>query len=383
MYKTRVVDSVAQCSSLETGWNELLAHSNNPTVFNTFAWTWCWLQIYWQEDYALKIILVESGEDLVALLPLYVQKKTGTCWFIGSGEPEAEEVASEYLDFIIHQNHAGSAELATCINAQLETLKRYRFVLVNCCASSYAANLLRAHKRAWFTASGAVYKLAIQDSFADTTKAFSKNQLKNARQCLNRFNAAPELEYVPLHSGVFAADWQALQTLHQKDWTSRGKDGAFHSARFSRFHALMHAQQPQIRQAFVALRKNAEGHNAETLAIHHFYVFGRHYCFYLAGTEKTRDSRLSPGLMLHVLAMQELSGQDATYDFLKGSTSNSYKAKFCGTGEAFYTITVFERSLRGSLHHWLARLKLYVRTMRKPESDIRKSGKEEQKARSE
>jgi CelD/BcsL family acetyltransferase involved in cellulose biosynthesis len=377
MYTTRIVDSVSQISSLESDWNELLAHSSNATVFNTYGWAWCWLQIYWQQDYALKIILVESGAELVALLPLYIQKTTGTCWFVGSGEPEAEEVASEYLDFIVHQDHAGSAELADCIKGKLDALKPYRLNFVNCCASSYVENLLRGHPRALFSVSGAVYKLAIQNSFADTALTFSKNQLKNARQCLNRFNAAPELEYVSFHSCDFSQNWQTLQTLHQKDWTSRGNNGAFHSPKFSRFHALMHTQQPQIRQAFVALRKKDEGHNNETLAIHHFYVFNGHYYFYLAGTEKNTESRLSPGLMLHVLAMQELSGEMATYDFLKGTTSNSYKEKFCGTGEAFYTITVFEPSVRGNLQHWLARLKLYVRTVRKPASDKRKSGKEE------
>lgn len=372
MYTTRVVDSVTQIIRLETGWNELLAHSSNATVFNTFGWAWCWLQIYWQQDYALKIILVESGTDLVALLPLYIQKSTGTCWFVGSGEPEAEEVATEYLDFIVHQDYACSAELADCIKVQLEALKPYRLIFVNCCASSYVANLLREHKRALFSVSGAVYKLAIQNSVADTAMTFSKNQLKNARQCLNRFNAAPELEYVAFHSSDFSQNWQALQSLHQQDWISRGKNGAFHSEKFSRFHALMHTQQPQIRQAFVALRKKDEGHKDEMLALHHYYLFNGHYYFYLAGTEKHKDSRLSPGLMLHVLAMQELSGQNATYDFLKGSTSNSYKAKFCGRGEAFYTITVFENSIRGSLQHWLVRLKLYARAMRKPTSDRRK-----------
>ena len=42
--------------------------------------------------------------------------------------------------------------------------------------------------------------------------------------------------------------------------------------------------------------------------------------------EGMESHRIAPGLMLHVLAMQELSGQGATYDFLRGITGNSYKA---------------------------------------------------------
>src|SRR5690606_15286370 len=133
-------------------------------------------------------------------------------------------------------------------------------------------------------------------------------------------------------------------TLHQHDWISRGKDGAFHSTQFSRFHALMQTRHPQLPQMFVALRQSGR-----TLAIHHFYVFGQQYYFYLAGTDKQRASRLSPGLMLHVLAMQELSGQGVTYYFLKGSADGSYKAKFCAAGAVFYHITVFENSWRGRL----------------------------------
>jgi CelD/BcsL family acetyltransferase involved in cellulose biosynthesis len=361
MYTTKVVDSVAQINSLESAWKELLAQSRHPTVFNTFAWASCWLQIYWQADYALRIILVETGGKLVALLPLYIQNSTSTCWFVGSGEPEAEEVASEYQDFIVHRDHADSAELASCISAQLAALQRYRLEFWCCTANSYVATLLRSHRRARLFVSGAVYKLPIQDSFAATSRAFSKNQLKNARQYLNRFNAAPELEYVGFHNDGFPSDWQTLRTLHQQDWTARGKNGAFHSERFSRFHALMHSTQPHIRQAFVALK-----HNGDTLAIHHFYVYGQHYCFYVGGTEKHRENRLSPGLMLHVLAMQELSRQGATYDFMRGSTGDNYKAKFCPRGELFYDITVFENSLHGTCRLWLTRLKQFVRTLRKP-----------------
>ena len=360
MYTARVIESVEQFNSLESSWNALLARSNNPTVFNTFGWASCWLQVYWLQDYALRIILLETTDGPIALLPLYIKKQERSCWFIGTGEPEAEEVASEYMDFVVHADHASSAELTSAINAQLEALK-CRLVLVNCCANSFAATLLQDNKRALCVVTGAVYKLAIQKTFADTARPFSKNQQKKARQCLNRFNAASELEYVPFNSDSFDEDWQTLQTLHQKDWTSRGKYGAFHSEKFSHFHALMRVQQPQLTQAFVALLQNGD-----TLAIHHFYVFNGHYCFYLAGTEKSREGRLSPGLMLHVLAMQELGGNEVTYDFLKGSISNSYKAKFCSMGEVFYTITVFEKTLRGSLQHLLARMKQRVKSWRKP-----------------
>ena len=95
-----------------------------------------------------------------------------------------------------------------------------------------------------------------------------------------------------------------MQTLHQKDWVARGKSGAFHKERFSRFHALMHTQHPEIRQLFAAIMISGE-----PLAIHHFYVFGKNYYFYLAGTEKTRESRCRRALLLHALTMQELSGQ--------------------------------------------------------------------------
>ncbi len=361
MYKTRVIDSVLQISGLQNGWNTLLASSNNPTVFNTFAWASCWLEIYWRDDYTLRIILIEAEGKLVALLPLYIQNQNNSCWFIGSGEPEAEEVASEYLDFIVHRDHAHDSTLAAFIRTELEALKHLRLILVNCCESSYAANAFRGNRRSLVTVTGAVYKLPIEDTFPATAKSFSKNQLKNSRQCLNRFDAAPELVYVPFHSTDFATNWQALQNLHQKDWEARGKSGAFHSSKFSSFHALMHTKYPDTIQAFVALRLNEE-----LLAIHHFYVFGNHYCFYVAGTEKARESRLSPGLMLHVLAMKQLSGTAATYDFLKGGTNNSYKAKFCDAGEAFYTITVFERSIRGTLRHWLIRLKRKCKALRKP-----------------
>src|SRR5688572_32155488 len=163
MYKTRVIDSALQISSLQNGWNTLLASTNNATVFNTFAWASCWLQIYWRDDYTLRIILVEAegseGDSLVALLPLCIQTRNNSCWFIGSGEPEAEEVASEYLDFIVHRDHAHDPALAAFISTELEELNHYRLILVNCCETSYVVNVLRGHRRALATVTGAVYKL--------------------------------------------------------------------------------------------------------------------------------------------------------------------------------------------------------------------------------
>ncbi len=360
MYKAITVDTSDQLDGLAGSWNALLALSKDPTVFNTFAWARCWLQVYGQPDYALKIILVYAGDDLVALLPLYIQAATGTCWFIGSGEPEEEEVASEYLDFIIHQNHWHDKALADCINGQLDEInKKARLILVNCRANAYAAGILRSHTRALYRVTGAEYRLPIQETFSATAQVFSKRHLKNIRQYLSRFDAAPDVQYTPIHADNFDDDWQTLQLLHQKDWTARGKNGAFHSAKFSRFHALMHTAHPEARQVFATLTKGAE-----TLAIHHFYVFGNSYYFYLAGTEKTRDSRLSPGVLLHALTMQELSGRSVQYDFLKGAANDSYKGKFCKPEGEFYTITVFENSMRGRLRLLLARLKRFVSNIR-------------------
>ena len=156
----------------------------------------------WQPDYILHIILVYEGAELVALLPLYIQAHTRTCWFLGSGEPEDEEVASEYLDFIVQDSHGQHPELAALVAAQLDTLAQYRLILVNCREGSYAARLLRGQHRVLFTSTGAVYQLQIKDSLADTATAFSRRLFKNARQCIHRFEAAPDVEYVGFHAIV-------------------------------------------------------------------------------------------------------------------------------------------------------------------------------------
>ncbi len=61
--------------ALEAQWNHLVERSETSSVFQTFAWQATWWRFFGQ-DQDLRIIAVENQGDLVALLPLYIERRT-------------------------------------------------------------------------------------------------------------------------------------------------------------------------------------------------------------------------------------------------------------------------------------------------------------------
>ncbi len=336
MLNFRLLTDPGDISSLEPTWRLLGDKDSGANLFNSFEWIECWLEHYWQPDYRLNLVLVETNNSVVALLPIYFNPQQNALMFLGTGEAETAEVASEYLDFLIDASNVTEKDLLDFIAGYLQSLSGYNFLFVNCLRTSHVFKVCERMKRNVFELSGLQFRLLLDKPFDELAAGFSKNFQKKSREIINRFNKADGLRYQPLSNEQFEQNWTRLRDLHTRNWNEKGRPGAFQADVFNAFHMSMHERYPAISQHFAAL------YSGETaIAINHYYEYRDAYYFYLTGAEKDQYARISPGLLLHTLCIRQLSGMHYWYDFLKGSARASYKAKFCSSTEAFFTIKVF------------------------------------------
>lgn len=91
-------------------WNELVARSERPSVFQTFDWHTSWWETFKDPSWELLLIAATAGDSLVGLAPLYLRPLTlegrggREIRFIGEGH-------GDYLTLILDRDREGLVEL--------------------------------------------------------------------------------------------------------------------------------------------------------------------------------------------------------------------------------------------------------------------------------
>ena len=340
LFSKRVISSIEEFYDLEAVWQGLSANNSELSLFNSFAWNESWIRCYWTNYYELNVVIIESSNQVVAILPLYRNKKEKSLLFLATGEPEFSEVSSEYLDFIVEAEKKD--ELYQYIADYLVACDVSYIGFVNCASGSHVLSVSALIPMKVVVKTGRKFRMKLSSEFDSNNVGVSIRQKKNNRQLLNRFENVDELSCEVYKIDEYAKRWEALKGLHQKDWKSRGCDGALISREFNDFHQYMHDNYQEITQLFSSL-----SFDGEVISIHHYYKYKNILYFYLTGTLKSTHRRLSPGMMLHLLCLANLTGEETCYDFMKGGSQASYKEKFCEAEGGFYSITIFCAGLVG------------------------------------
>lgn len=126
----------------KTQWNELVARSERPSVFQTFGWLTSWWETFKDPSWELLLITATAGDSLVGLAPLYLRPLTPE----GRGGHEIRFIGEEhgdYLTLILDRDREGLIELF------VEEILRYtkgatRAVLREIPAETGLAHYLRA-----------------------------------------------------------------------------------------------------------------------------------------------------------------------------------------------------------------------------------------------
>lgn len=170
----------------------------------------------------------------------------------------------------------------------------------------------------------------------------SSNTRQQVRRALRLYEARGPLRVESASDADTALAWlDALKSLHQALWISRGQAGAFANPFFERFHRALISQ--HLASGAVELLRISVG----AQAIGYLYNFRQRGWVgnYASGFLYEDDARLKPGLVCLLLAAQWHAGRGAqSFDFMAGASR--YKSSLANTESALCWFSLQRPSLK-------------------------------------
>ncbi len=341
------IQTITTISQLKLLWDKQ-PNLPQPTVFNSPQWLLTWLTHYWQPQWQLCSYAIYQHEKLVAFAPFYIQ--TAQHWFdisilypLGQGEPEQSEVASEYTDIFIFSRY--EKEVMTLLRNKLNNLAIDQIIWRANLQNSYINKLL------------STYDVGIKPSgltrFIITTNNWTVSQIsKNNRSRYKR--SINQLKKINAHfEWVCPENYQEyfnkLALYHQNRWQEKNKAGAFSTQKFCDFHQAL-LQDNAARN----VKMSAVVINGTPIAINYYLLDDNTLYFYQSGWDIINYAKLSIGMALHLWSIE--NNPLDYYDFMMGSTHDSYKSKFNTTTSPMNNIDYQLQPWKIKLHRLLSKL---------------------------
>ncbi|MBP2299065.1 GNAT family N-acetyltransferase [Azospirillum picis] len=311
--------------ALEAVWTELESRSNS-SFFLSWLWIGPWLALM-PAGVDPQLLVARRGGDLVGLALLCPRRRRrfgllrGCCWMLHeTGDRTYDRLFMEYNGILADRRFADAVAEAAMLWLVGRLGNTDELVLGGLTASAERA----ARRVAARTGHTLQLRTADSTQWVDLEKVrahggrFRDGLGRNTRSAVNRterlYRARGPLEYrVAATVEEAMEDFAALEVLHQAGWQARGQAGAFSNPAFRPFHErLITAGVP--RGAVRLCRVSAGGGPIGYLYnfVHHDRVLN-----YQGGFAFEPDNRLKPGLLSHVLAIEEaLARGEEAYDFM-------------------------------------------------------------------
>lgn len=350
-----VIDSSAAFMPMRDEWNQLLDASPARSICLRWEWLHTWWEIYHDRGVKPCILLLRDGARLVGFAPFYhqIENKTGmpairTLRFLGTGEPEEEEVASEYLDIVAlsgYEDRVAKMVWEHLRDQQSWDQLVFNDVLENSLILTTFRRILASEKiPVNLEKTGIRYSVELPRTWQEYIARLDEGAAKRLPYKRRKFERAGRVEYKKVArpedlDGAF----DELIRLHTKRWKARGRDGVFANPRFTGYHRRLARDllpQGMLNLGFLSL----DGVN---IAAHYNLRHAGTEYFYQGGADVELASKYSPGVIAHVYAIEAaiLDGVNR-YDFMKGGTG-SYKTEFGCEESPMHNMRVYARTFRG------------------------------------
>jgi CelD/BcsL family acetyltransferase involved in cellulose biosynthesis len=343
--------------ALESIWKTIHTASNQATIFLGWEWMSTWTLVYTDEIDRLLTVVVYNGKGRpIGIAPLYIKRcgegSSGReLRFLGTGEPEEEEVCTEYLDVLIDQEEVetGIEGIARAIRdtahewdfATLDYLLYDSLVLTRLLKMGYMGRHVQ------ISVSGYRHCINLPTDWNEYLTGLSKSMRNQIRQKRRRFEQSSGARCTQVsHASQIPKIIETMARLNKSRWTAKGKRGVFEAHRFRQFHEnIMHKtlESRQLRLRVLEVENRVIG------IIYNFYFKGIEY-YYQSGIDDNGAKRLSPGVVGHSIAIEQLiSNGDSAYDFMQGK-QNSYKNTYGTRLTPMYTAVTVSWTCKGT---WL------------------------------
>jgi len=250
MISIRKITTQAEFESLECVWNPLLESSSSRALSLTWEWQSTWWQVFGNGGRELNILIATQNSQIVGVAPLL--RRTAPHYglpftrleFIGAGEDEADEICSEYLDFIIKQGL--ETEVVSAFLAYLYEVDTSWDEISLDAVHSESVNLKAIEESRPRNATPHQIVSIAKGAFITLPASYQEYFSRlgsNMRRDIRRDRRNVELESAELRivesEQDFESNFRILIDLHEARWRPLGQPGAFASEKFTRFHHLL------------------------------------------------------------------------------------------------------------------------------------------------
>ncbi|MBI3649762.1 MAG: GNAT family N-acetyltransferase [Acidobacteria bacterium] len=321
--------------ALQPIWNALLEQSASNALSLTYEWLSTWWDVFHQGR-ELYLLVARDENEVIGIAPLL--KRTVQHYgvlpfrrleFLASGEDEADEICSDYLDFILRRGRESEA---------LDLMLRYLYendadwdeiLFTDMCGESANLPLIKAFCEDYeinlrqVRDEMAIF-LPLPNSFAEVMQNVGGHFRRRIRQDRKAFANYGGAVRVIKKADEFAAGFTALVDLHQGRWTARGNTGVFSSEKFLRFHRrfAQQAMEKDWLRLYLALK------DGKPIAATYNFVYKKKVFYYQSGFQLANSGLLSPGVFIQSHSIEDAIREGLTeFDFLKGRP-DSYKFKW-------------------------------------------------------
>lgn len=310
---------------LEALWTDLEQRADG-SFFLSWQWIGNWLASLPLGTRPHALVARRAGQVVgLALLCPRTQWRFGVlrtrCWLLHeTGERTFDRLFVEYNGILADRSCAG-AVLAACFDWLGRRLTNWdELVLGGLEPEAEAAVRLAAARQ------GHALQVRVADScqWVDLEgvrrqgggylASLGKNTRAAVRRAMRLYAERGALTYrVAATAEEALEDFRAMEVLHQASWNARGQSGAFSNPAFRPFHERLIAT--GVPAGTVRLCRVSAG-DAVIGYLYNFVHRGR-VMNYQGGFAYESDNRLKPGLVAHVLAIEDtLARGEGCYDFM-------------------------------------------------------------------
>lgn len=372
-----VVTSWERLARHRDEWLALLARSNANQPMLSPLWLETWWQVFGQDEgRRLCAVLVYDHGRLVGIAPLLARR----VWYRGAiplrriellatGEPQADEICSEYLSFVAEAGCEAQVARAV-VDALVDgTLGGWDELLLDVmpALSPMTTQIVHHLRRARLLAEATprppcpyIPLEASWDAYLARLPSSRRYFVKRTVRDLERW-AGDELVLRRAESPAELAEGQrVLIDLHARRWREDDRDGVFSSPRFLRFHStVMPALHASGNLDLLWLCKKDE----PIAAVYNLVWDGQVY-FYQSGRRPDLPAKVRPGIAIHAYAIQHAIQCGYTrYDFLSGASR--YKQQLSLDEAPLVRVRALRRTLPGVARQWAGHGENLARALRR------------------
>lgn len=350
-----VVDDAARFQELRKGWAELHQQSSNDSMFLAWEWLYSWWTTYILPFRSLYLMLVWDQDRLMGIAPFWRQgTRLGAAGparirFLGTGEPESEEVSSTNLDLLAVPGFEAAVAEAVWSELKRRSADWDDLVLEGLLESSVMAKSFgtAVQRDGWVVQlrdRGLDFRIALPeslDAYMATLRPSVRDAMRKALSKLDKHGhttVSMVAREEDIDQGL--AELARLNGMRQ---AVKGRVGAFSSARFIRFHREVIRSLRDFKRAQLAI-VTFDGRNVGAWLN---YEFKGRVCAYNTGFDPKEKAIRSLGVANNGLRIRlAVTNGHRLFDFLHGE-AGSYKGDYGCETEQLLSLRIFNRSAKG------------------------------------